>query len=250
MFTLRLYPPSTTTTPVPGLWGVCHSRLLVLGAVADGAGSAKHADIGAKIAVETLLNVLEKQINTELVLDSESDDAAWAVFTDAVQVVVAALEAEASNGGYALRELGCTLLGFIATPDWVAAMQIGDGFIVIKSADDASYQMLLHPNKGEFINETIFVTAKDALGYMQVCVQPVHHPFVCAATDGLESVAIRLLNWQPFPPFFQPLVDCLGLSELEQRQSYLEQFLESDRLNARTDDDKTLLLCLYHQEEP
>lgn len=223
---------------------------IVVGAVADGAGSAKYSDIGAQVAVKTLLNTLGDQVKTGLALEGNNEDAAWALFTDAVQAVIAALETEAHIGGYELRELGCTLLGFIATPEWVAAMQIGDGFIVIKSANETPYQLLLHPNKGEFINETTFVTTKDALGQMQVCVRPAEQPFVCAATDGLESVAIRLQTWQPFPPFFQPLVDCLGLDEMEQRQTYLEQFLESDRLNARTDDDKTLLLCLYCQEEP
>jgi hypothetical protein len=34
-------------------------------------------------------------------------------------------------------------------------------------------------------------------------------------------------------------------SHPEQEDEYIKNFLDSERLNSKTDDDKTLLLCLY-----
>jgi Protein phosphatase 2C len=140
-------------------------------------------------------------------------------------------------------------------------MQIGDGFLVMRShlsrreailANDFSksgdYRLVFQPDKGEFANQTTFVTSSTALQEMQVKVLPIRKSFICASTDGLERVALRLKDWDPFPPFFHPLEEFLRESDRpDQNDDYLVQFLESDRLNARTDDDKTVLLCLYEE---
>ncbi|WP_338422937.1 protein phosphatase 2C domain-containing protein [Anabaena sphaerica] len=81
----------------------------------------------------------------------------------------------------------------MATPEWVAAMQIGDGFIVMR-CQDAEYQILFKPDKGEFFNETTFVTSVNALEEMQVEVFPGKQGFICASTDGLEKVQLDLVT--------------------------------------------------------
>ncbi|UJB71307.1 protein phosphatase 2C domain-containing protein [Acaryochloris sp. 'Moss Beach'] len=233
----------------------------LIGVVSDGAGSAKFSDIGSKLAVKTALAMLEEREEHWSSVDLETINAdAQILFTEMVEAVVTALRSQAESGEYPLRELGCTLLGFIATPNWLACMQIGDGFIVTQAQQTApnlsetepipSFDLLFEPVKGEYINETVFVTSDNAVEHMQIAVRADHHPFVCAATDGLEKVAIRFQDWQAFPPFFKPFFECLrSISDPEERQTYVETFLESDRLNAKTDDDKTLLLCLFRPED-
>jgi hypothetical protein len=219
----------------------------LLGAVADGAGSAKHSDIGAEVAVESALNVLAQtfQENPDL-SHAAMKDAAIDLFTQAYMSALEALQNKTVEMDCDLRDLGCTLLAFVAAPTWVAAMQIGDGFILLRSDPRASYRLLFAPDKGEFINETVFVTTPQAVDFLSVGVEMAESPFVCAATDGLERVAIRLQDWQPFEPFFTPFEACLRqLSTQDERDAYLQTFLESDRLNAKTDDDKTLLAGLY-----
>ena len=79
---------------------------------------------------------------------------------------------------------------------------------------------------------------------MQVKVLQQTPEFICAATDGLEGVAIRQSDWTPHPPFFQPFDEYLAETpEPEEAPTYLEPFLTSDRLNERTTDDKTMLLA-------
>ncbi len=227
------------------------SQNIIIGAVADGAGSAKYSDIGAKFAVETALSYLwefqKKKPYWQERSRPRSDEPVRKLFVKTLERVVTALQKQAVKGGYSLNDLACTLLVFVATPHWIAAMQIGDGFIVVR-CQEKDHQLLFPPDKGEFINETTFVTSSNALNEMQVCVQPGKLMFICASTDGLERVAIRLSDWTPFKPFFQPLEECLYEdTHLAQKDEYIRNFLDSDRLNARTDDDKTLLLCLYNQ---
>ncbi len=229
---------------------------VIVGAVADGAGSAKYSDVGSRLAVETVLKYLggiskylqKRKRCWQNISQNFSETEADKLFTKTVNKVIGELGKQAAKEDYSVNDLACTLLVFVATPDWVAAMQIGDGFIVIRS-QDAEYQLLFQPDKGEFANETTFITSTNALKEMQVKVITEKQEFICASTDGLEKVAIRLSDWKPFSPFFKPLEEYLHEPvNPEEEDKYLMEFLNSERLNSRTDDDKTLLLCLFDKE--
>ncbi|MEH2332163.1 PP2C family serine/threonine-protein phosphatase [Nostoc sp.] len=230
----------------------CSFGDVIVGAVADGAGSAKHSDVGSKLAVETVLKCfadINESPQTQAFSQPLSEEEAQKVFTKIVTQVIAELQKQANEEDYSINDLACTLLVFLATPYYVAAMQIGDGFIVIRSKE-SEYQLLFQPDKGEFANETTFITSKNALEEMQVEVFPKKQEFICASTDGLEKVAIRLSDWQPFSPFFKPLEEYLHEPvNQEDEDKYLMEFLNSERLNSRTDDDKTLLLCLFYESK-
>ncbi|MFM7364043.1 MAG: PP2C family serine/threonine-protein phosphatase [Cuspidothrix sp.] len=227
---------------------------VIVGAVADGAGSAKYSHIGSEIAVKTVIKCFadinelpDKSGFTQPLLEKEAKE----VFTKFVKEVIKAFHEKADSKGYSINDLACTLLVFIATPEWVAAMQIGDGFIVIRS-QDSEYKLLFEPDKGEFFNETTFVTSANALEEMQVQVISGKQEFICASTDGLEKVAIRLSDWKPHAPFFKPLEEYLRETDKPggNDDNYISDFLNSERLNSRTDDDKTLVLCLYLETSP
>jgi serine/threonine protein phosphatase PrpC len=230
---------------------------VIIGVVADGAGSVKYADVGAKLAVKIGLGYLaniEKWLRQRShsswpsLVQSPSQAQARKLFTQMGTKVISALQKQAVNSGYLVDDLACTLLAFVATPHWIAAAQIGDGFMVVRSQEEG-YQLLFQPDRGEFANQTTFITSTNALEEMQVRVLSGHQTFICAATDALEKIAIRMSDWTPFPPFFKPLEEYLQeITDPEQEDEYLISFLESERLNQRTDDDKTLLLCLYERE--
>jgi Protein phosphatase 2C len=222
----------------------------ILGAVSDGAGSAKYSDIGAQIAVESVLDAVALQLGEKVPTVEAMTAAAPEMFHKAFEEVRSALNREAEHTSCALQDFGCTLLAFVACRDWVAAMQIGDGLMVLRSHPEEDFNLLFKPDKGEFINETVFVTTTGAEDSLQVCVHGSDHPFICAATDGLERVAVRMQDWVPHAPFFSPFEACLRQSTQSDRDLYLKTFLESDRLNSKTDDDKTLLACLYDAELP
>ena len=258
----------------------------IVGVVADGAGSAKHSDIGAKLAVETVLeSITERHVSeiTNLCRDESNSNTQKLnhpirrfynslknkdkqsnaktastlspnktklekLFIKIVEQVVITLKKEAATKKYSVDDLACTLLVVIATPDGIAAMQIGDGFITVRYPD-SPFQLLFEPDKGEYINETTFVTSTNALEDMNVVVQAERPEFICASTDGLERLAIRFSDWTPHAPFFKPLEDYLRETENLESDKYLDDFLNSEKLNARTDDDKTLFLCLYDRSD-
>ncbi|MGB6297717.1 MAG: protein phosphatase 2C domain-containing protein [Rivularia sp. (in: cyanobacteria)] len=313
---------------------------IIVGAVADGAGSAQYAEHGAKIAVETVISEITQIVEklpsgAKLLLDLlESDQNKIDLFCcTLVQEVQEILAKKAQQLNCSLEELACTLIAFIASPQWIVALQIGDGFLVTRADGETDYRLVFEPDKGEFANQTTFVTSNLAQQTIQIKVLNQKTVFICAATDGLERVAIRFKGWQPFKGFFQPLESFMddyipeiatevrektqGISDVNTRRvesqidltnenntknstsieqqiqplkqyipddkeenfgelelkditnqdnqkpleikklentqqqhekpSYLEKFLSSNRLNDRTNDDKTLLLCLHQQ---
>ncbi|NET62390.1 MAG: protein phosphatase 2C domain-containing protein, partial [Symploca sp. SIO2E6] len=143
------------------------------------------------------------------------------------------------------------LLAFIVTPEWLVAMQVGDGFMVVR-AEGGDYELLFQPDKGEFANETTPVTASDALQEMQVCLKLIPYKFICVTTDGIENISlVKPENWKPFAQFFRPLEQhMLSTLSLEQKEKKLDDFLHSEKISQSTDDDTTLLLGVYQDSEP
>jgi Protein phosphatase 2C len=228
---------------------------VIIGVVADGAGSAKFSDTGSKLAVRTVLEYFAK---CDRLLDSEQkfwidrpqaslEHEARKIFIEAIGQVLNAFQVQSSEKGWEVRDLACTLLVFIATPNGLLAMQIGDGFIVVRFAQEEELQKLFEPIRGEHPGETTFVTSSDALDDMQVCVKLGKPDFICASTDGLELLATKPIVFTPSPRFFTPLEEYIKeIVHPEQEDGYLIEFLNSERLNKKTDDDKTLLLCCYN----
>jgi serine/threonine protein phosphatase PrpC len=227
---------------------------LIIGAVADGAGSAPYSERGASLAVQQALNYLsnlnqwlQPSANPQWPTMAQAPSPAQTqrLFERTVNKVRQRLQQQAGQDGHSMDAFACTLLAFAATPHWLVAMQIGDGFMVASMAK-ASYQLLFQPDKGEYVNQTAFVTTPTALNDLQTRVLDHSPQFICVATDAFERLAMHLPEWTPHPPFFEPLQEYLWETpDPEQDDTYIMNFLTTDYLNKQTDDDKTLLLCAY-----
>jgi hypothetical protein len=222
---------------------------IVIGAVCDGAGSCKYSDQGSQLAVKTTLQFLQdwlvslKQQGTDLSL--AISDYAPKAFGENLAKVKEAFDAKAQEMSWPLRDLSCTLLAVVATPKWLAAMQIGDGFIVIRQPD-SEYELLFQPSKGEYANQTTFVTARNALDTMQVKVVPGQQQFIFASTDGLERLALEIRQVSnPYPPFFDGFREAIETRSEDEEKISTQEWLQWEKVNKRTDDDKTILLCWY-----
>ena len=229
---------------------------IVIGAVSDGAGSCKYSDIGSKLAVITALKHLK---NCAKELKENQKDSSPEILEDwANQAFVKILEKVKERFGRRAKEkscspkdFSCTLLVVIASPNWLVAMQIGDGFIVTRNRKPKSeYKLLFHPSKGEYANETTFVTAANALEKMQVKTLFDKQQFICAASDGLERMAINLKDLQPHPPFFKMFERALEIRPEDEERLSTKDWLKSKDVNNKTDDDKTILLFWYEYSQP
>lgn len=212
-------------------------EVLIL-AVADGAGSAQFGGEGARIAVEAALGAL---------LDSLGEPVEdWdRVLQNAVERARCVLEAEAAPRECPLREFAATLLLAVCTPDCLAAAQLGDGAIVARRA--GVWERWCEPQKGEHVNETVFLTVPEPMGYLSTRVEPLTDSLEAIAllTDGLEPLAFNLREGQPYPPFFEALYRFTRRDEqMTTLTAQLCGELRSKAIEARTDDDKTLLMAV------
>lgn len=217
-----------------------HRNNVLIAAVADGAGSASNAEIGSSIAAKTCVQTIADLIPT---ISSVSEDFAESVIREGLLASRASLENEARKQLYSLRELATTLIVFVATADFIAAAQVGDGALVGLSEDDELFSITIPP-RSEYINETTFLISENWLNSVQSSTVRHKIKAVAAFSDGLQLLALKLPEGIPYAPFFRPLFNfVLESQDGLAAKSELESFLNSPRVNTRTDDDKTLLLA-------
>jgi hypothetical protein len=224
---------SATGTAHARAGGECQDHFRVLTpwdslviAVADGAGSATHSAIGARIACDELVRVTDPPRTREEAVER------FAAARDAIF-------AEAGRLGVPPRELACTALLIVLGPAGGAVVQVGDGAAVLGG------RVVFWPDPAEYANATDFLT--DDRFPAAVRFEPVDEPVaeVAAFTDGLQRLALDFAARTPHPGFFAPLFAALrAAADPDALREPFRAFLDSDRVNARTDDDKTLVLAV------
>jgi hypothetical protein len=225
-------------------WEAVGEGILVV-AVTDGAGSAPLADAGASLAARAAVEHVRERLSSPTPA-SGLDDEAWAgLLRECAACAQKALETEAAARGVPPQDLATTLSLVAATPEVVAAVQVGDGAVVVTGADGCLHA-LVRPVVGEYLNETTFLTSKEALATLHPAIwrgQPRH---LAVFSDGLQMAALRMPSGEPHPGFFTPLFEFLqGQPDPGQATQALAAFLGSERLRERTDDDVTLVLATW-----
>ncbi|HEY1189928.1 MAG TPA: PP2C family serine/threonine-protein phosphatase [Gemmata sp.] len=215
-------------------YGPAGDWLLV--AVADGAGSALHAEVGADLACDEFVRLVAR-----------ADPGAFGTRDEIVGLFTgarAALADRAGALGVRPRELACTALVALIGPESAAFAQVGDGALVFSTEHGAGYQVMFWPDLAEYANVTDFLT--DARFETALRVEFVAEPVLELAvlTDGLQRLALDFATRTPHPAFFAPLFRQLRSgTDTEALYEPFRQFLNSPRVNERTDDDKTLVLA-------
>lgn len=198
--------------------------------VADGAGSASRAAEGAQRAVGAAMDALRAGMAV---------GAALAVARAALEPTV-----EEAAAGVRLGDRATTLLVVRASGDRLETAQIGDGAVVVRCGESSGQprlEVLAADAKGEYLNETTFLTSPGWVGEVRVAEVPLDGvDGVAALTDGLQLVALDLASGEPHAPFFDPFFRFAGGGGGVDR---LEAFLASERVAARTDDDVTLAVA-------
>ena len=215
-------------------WTIVGPHTLVA-AVADGAGSARLAADGAQLAsVFSVEYVAWRVCEHEEVFPEE-------LLMDAMAATRTQLERKARREEFPLGDLATTLALVLATPTGVWAAQVGDGSVVVASAD-GTLTSLAEGEREEYLNETTFLTSKHWRAACTVEEAPAAVESVALLTDGLGLLALDLSDGgKPHSPFFEPL---LGFARNDDAHAVeLERFLESERVATRTDDDVTLVLA-------
>ncbi|MDX1979884.1 MAG: PP2C family serine/threonine-protein phosphatase [Bryobacteraceae bacterium] len=213
----------------------------LVAAVADGAGSCALGGQGAAIAVAAVVEAARCHSLSAWPVE----EAGWkTLLSDILMRARDAVTKEAAARDRNPRDFSTTLIAVIATPDAIAAAQIGDGAAVASSEDRAAIEGLTLPILGEYLNETTFLTSPNAVETAQVRMLPQPAFGLALLSDGLQGVALKLPSGEPHAPFFLPLLRFAASSNPREGHAELAAFLGSDKISRKTDDDVTLVLAV------
>lgn len=130
-------------------------------ALADGAGSASLSHYGA----ERVVHVVSKYI-VEHFQECLNDDDGLKFKESILKTIQTSLLKEAQTHKCSIRDLSSTLLLAAVNDNNFILVHIGDGVIGYLDGDKLKIASL--PDNGEFSNETIFVTSREAIVSMRI----------------------------------------------------------------------------------
>jgi serine/threonine protein phosphatase PrpC len=153
---------------------------------------------------------------------------------------IAAVDALAAAEQARVREFACTLTCVLAGESRIVVGQVGDCVAVAKDAEGAWTTVGMPQKEGEYANEAFFITQADSLERLEVEIFDIEAEALVLSSDGLLRLMLQLPAMAPHPPFLDPM---LRFAQRTPVSAPLAAFLDSERVNARTDDDKTLLIA-------
>ncbi len=216
---------------------------ILLAAVADGAGSAARSDEGAHLAVRMFLSDFGTVAANDPTLSGITGDLLVSWLGD-LRVEIAEM---AEAGGNAFSDYACTFLAAIVGSSRAIFMQIGDGAIVVMDPEEAEYSWMFWPQHGEFANTTNFVTQDDFERALEIEFVERAVTEVAIFSDGIERLVLDLTSKTVHTPALRPIFKWLAGTSAHVATAGaaagLVAFLGSDKVNQRTDDDKTLVMA-------
>lgn len=214
-------------------------ELVLVAAVADGAGSARRSEVGSGIACASLIARMTETLQGVEVADVGRETvAAWLTsIRDEIEVAARLDESD-------LRQFACTILGAAIGDRAAVFFQIGDGAIVV--SDGAGLQPVFWPEAGEYANMTRFLTDGDFAAHLMVSNVAATIEEVALFSDGLQRLALVFEDRSVHAPFFEPMLRQLRGESPGPAERFvlpLLRFLSSPAVTERTDDDKSLVLA-------
>ena len=212
---------------------------LLIAVLSDGAGSAKNSEFGAEIAVNSIIQFLREQMYS---FSLDEDFIKNCVTFSRNKIIDYSID-----NNLELKSLACTLIILVSYDDMALIFQLGDGGCVLKRKDEDFFEYAIEPMNGEYINTTYFLTDDNYLINSQIKITKGIEKFAIFS-DGIQKVCSNLSTNEIHQPFFQKLFSTFNI--LKEKPQFIinqsfQSFLDSDFLNERTDDDKSLLLLTY-----
>ena len=200
-----------------------------IGVVCDGAGSAE-------LVAQSL-----RTVAGSFIAHYGASAITPGVLRDWVSTIRERISEQAEIEGTDVRDFACTLVFVIAADSQTICAQIGDGAIILNLND--KLRVALWPENGEYANQTYFVTEAQSHDRLQVDKFGRVDDFILFS-DGLQRLALDEAAKSAHPGFALPLLRTVRAAEsLDATKEDLERFLQSDRINSKTDDDKSIVIA-------
>jgi hypothetical protein len=221
---------------------------ILLAVVSDGAGSAAQAQLGAQLACDLFV----EEVKAHFADKKNSEQLAEGFIQSWIgkfQTLVASYSGELQCS----QDFACTLLAAVIGSECAVYFQIGDGAIVESRREEPDrYALICWPQQGEYANTTNFLTDDDAAEKVFCELKHCAIDEIAIFSDGIQSLVLDYRAQSAHSPFFAPLFAWLrprpgGYSR--ELSDSLVAYLNSEKINSRTDDDKTLILATRRQAE-
>jgi hypothetical protein len=216
-------------------------RHLFFSVVSDGAGSAKFGGQGASIVCRTMVGEARAVLSSCVAFPN--DETIWNWLDNARERIYAVAKTREAKA----RDFAATLVMVIASSEAILTAHIGDGAVVARRQEADEWSVLSAPHHGEYVSTTYFVT-DDPQPSLRIARHNSKFNAIAAFSDGIENLVLDHATGEASPSFFGPMAKPLDASPILGRSSELSaslaEFLASERLNERTDDDKTLVIAV------
>ena len=222
--------------------------VVLIAAVADGAGSTNDGQHGAEIACKVFVEQTAEFLRSaDASVESLTEEFGKRLLAYIREKITAVAAAEKKP----LREFAATLVGAVAGESGTAFYQIGDGAAVFSATGGAeSYRFGIEPAESEYVNLTDFVTDETAGERLRFAFVEEEVEDLILFSDGIFPVAVNYQTMKPHEPFLMPMIAPLGNGRgIEGINEKLENFLASPKINEKTDDDKTIILASRRKAE-
>jgi Protein phosphatase 2C len=212
----------------------------LIAVVCDGAGSSSYGGEGASLAARTVMRRAADHLRAtgELPID----EMIWSWVDDIRDQLARASTAR----NIELRSFAATLVGVITRGSETVVFHIGDGAAVGRNAVSGTWDALSWPEHGEYASTTFFVT-DDPSVRLRIARPLALLDAVAVFTDGIERLALSFVETKPHNPFFNGMIKPVQESEVagcdQALSAKLAAYLDSSAVNARTDDDKSLVIA-------
>jgi hypothetical protein len=205
---------------------------------ADGAGSASASKDGSQLACSTAIEQATEFLQSGRTV-KEVDAKTMRGWMARVHTI---LDEKAKRLALPRRELACTLLVAVVGRGASAFGQIGDGAIIIN--ESGTYRHVFWPQSGEYHNTTFFITDEIFEERLLVEMLPFEVAEIALMSDGMQGLALDYAAKTVQQGFFGDLFQALRAVENHSDLVVpMREWMDSEGVNSRTDDDKTLILA-------
>ena len=204
-------------------------------ALADGAGSAPMSHYGAEIVTHKICELLTQQFDIYF-----NEDDGVAVKRVIIGMLLEGLNKLAEDLNCAIKDLASTLLAVAVHDGKYIILHIGDG--VIGYIKDEVLKIASHPENGEFVNTTVFVTSEDVLQTMKIMKGQLNGITGFALmSDGTET-SLYNKREKSLAPALKKIMDLSRTMNVNFLQNEIERSFENVIKNSTTDDCSIAIL--------
>lgn len=222
------------------------NRPWLVAVVSDGAGSAKMGGQGAALVCRIVSQEARSHLSAGLGAPEEDEIWNW------VDTARDRIFLSADHRNLKPRDFAATMVMAISNGQDTIIAHIGDGAVVGKPTAAAHWTALSWPAGGEYAGTTFFAT-DDPQPQLRISRHSGPLSAISLFTDGLERLILDMHNNSPHDSFFDKMTAPLQTTATRDNEKHLSKklgaYLESDIINDRTDDDKTLVLAVLTQQK-